>query len=102
MQDRSARPDRSAAAQDAGTSMTVFGFFRQGSVVDPRGRVDTRPYKAGGRRRARGYAPLRGAAAARGSVVDPCGRVDTRPYEALRRPGVDRSGTSGRPTGSAR
>ena len=26
--------------------MTVFGFFRRGSVVDPCGRVDTRPYKA--------------------------------------------------------
>ena len=36
-----------------------FRFFRQGSVVDPCGRVDTRPYKAGG-------------------------RVGTRPYEALR------------------
>ena len=46
-----------------------FRFFRRGSVVDPCGRVDTRPY-AGLRRR--------------GSVVDPCGRVDTRPYEALR------------------
>ena len=34
--------------------------------------------------RARGYAPLRGAAPAGGSVVDPCWRVDTRPYEALR------------------
>ncbi len=53
-----------------------FRFFRRGSVVDPCGRVDTRPYKA-----------LR-----RGSVVNPCGRVDTRPYEALRRRG------SGRPT----
>ena len=30
------------------------------------GRVDTRPYEAGGRRRARRYAPLRGAAAAWG------------------------------------
>ena len=36
-----------------------FRFFRRGSVVDPGGRVDTRPYEAGGRRRARGYAPLR-------------------------------------------
>ena len=44
-----------------------FRFFRRGSVVDPCGRVDTRPYEA----------LLR-----RGSVVDPCGRVDTRPYEA--------------------
>ena len=42
--------------------MTVFGFFRRGSVVDPCGRVNTRPYEAGGYRRARGYAPLRGAA----------------------------------------
>ena len=40
-----------------------FRIFRQGSVVDPCGRVDTRP-----------YAGL--------AVVG--GRVDTRPYEALR------------------
>ena len=53
-----------------------FRFFRRGFVVDPCGRVGTRPYKAvvlrargyaplrgaGGRRRARRYAPLRGAA----------------------------------------
>ena len=38
-----------------------FRFFRRSSVVDPCGRVDTRPYEA---------------------VVG--GRVDTRPYEALR------------------
>ena len=29
-----------------------FRFFRRGAVVDPCGRVDTRPYKAGGRRQA--------------------------------------------------
>ena len=35
-------------------------FFRRGSVVDPCGRVDTRPYEAVVLR-ARGYAPLQGA-----------------------------------------
>ena len=56
-----------AFVPNAGQAMLVptaendrFRFFRQGSVVDPRGRVGTRPYKAGGRRRARGYAPLQG------------------------------------------
>ena len=43
-----------------------FRVFRQGSIVDPRGRVDTRPYKAGGRRRARGYAPLQGGRSSAG------------------------------------
>ena len=67
-----------------------FRFFRRGSVVDPCGRVDTRPYEAL-RRRARRYAPLRGwrssagawiRAPTRRAVVG--GRVNTRPYEALR------------------
>ena len=66
MEDRSARPDRSAAAQDAGTSMTVFGFFGGGLLS----------IRAGAWIRA----PTRLA------VVG--GRVDTRPYEALQRPGV--------------
>ena len=48
-----------------------FRIFRRGSIVDPCGRVDTRPYKALRRR---------------GAVVDPCGRVGTRHYKALRRP----------------
>ena len=40
-----------------------FRFFRRGSVVDPCGRVDTRPYAGlAVVRLARGYAPLRGAA----------------------------------------
>ena len=67
-----------------------FRFFRRGSVVDPCGRVDTRPYEAGSRRRARGYAPLQGAASAGAWIRAPTrlaivgGRVDTHPYEALR------------------
>ena len=68
MEDRSARPDRSAAAQDAGTSMTVFGFFGGGLLS----------IRAGAWIRA----PTRLA------VVG--GRVDTRPYKALRRRGSGR------------
>ena len=54
-----------AFVPNAGQAMLVptaendrFRVFRRGSVVDPCRRVDTRPYKAGGRRRARRYAPL--------------------------------------------
>ena len=54
-----------------------FRFFRWGSVVDPCGRVDTRPYAGlAVVRRARVYAPLRGWRLFGG-------RVDTRPYAGL-------------------
>ena len=104
MQDRSARPDRSAAAQDIGTSTTVFGggllSIRAGAWIRAPtrgwrlfgGRVDTRPYAGlAVVRRARGYAPLRGWRSSAGAWIRAptrrCGggRVDTRPYEALRR-----------------
>ena len=86
-----------AFVPNAGQAMLVpaaendrIRVFRRGSVVDPCGRVDTRPYKAL-RRRARGYAPLQGAASAGAWIRAPTrgwrlfgGRVDTRPCEALR------------------
>ena len=80
-----------------------FRVFRQGSVVDPRGRVDTRPYEAGGRRRARGYAPLQGGRSSAGAwiraptrLVIVGGRVDTRPYKQQSSAGFSPPGSWGR------
>ena len=66
-----------AFVPNAGQAMLVptaendrFRFFRRGSVVDPCGRVDTRPYAwLAVVRRARGYAPLQGASAAWGQAA---------------------------------
>ena len=70
-----------AFVPNAGQAMLVptaendrFRLFRRGSVVSPCGRVDTRPYEAGGcSAGAWVRAPTRRSF---------CGRVDTRPYEA--------------------
>ena len=82
--------------------MTVFGFFgrallsiRAGAWIRAPtrrcvgGRVDTRPYEAGGRRRARRYAPLQGGRSSAGAWIRAPtrlevvgGRVGTRPYKA--------------------
>ena len=114
-----------AFVPNAGQAMLVpaaendrFRFFRRGSVVDPCGRVDTRPYAglavvrrarryaplrgAGGRRRARGYAPLRGAAFRNVGAANfnpPAGRpqILNSPFSILNS-AAGRRPESGRPT----
>ena len=98
-------------------TMTVFGFFgrvllsiRAGAWIRAPtrlavvgGRVGTRPYKAGGRRRARGYAPLQGGRSSAGAwiraptrLVIVGGRVDTRPYKQQSSAGLGPPGSWGR------